>query len=74
VKCAGEQWSPKTQQIWMARWLPLLLSKPYINGIFWNQLRDSEPHEFPHAGLFDLRRHPKPVLRALGSIRQGFLK
>ena len=26
-----------------------------------------------HAGLFDLRRHPKPALRTLASLRQAHL-
>ena len=66
--------TPRTQQAWAARYLPLLLAKPYVQGIFWNQLRDTQPHDFPHGGLFDLRRHPKPALRTLASIRQAHLK
>lgn len=71
---ATEYWTPALQQAWLARWLPMLLAKPYIAGVFWNQLRDSEPHEFPHGGLYDLRRSPKPALRTLTSVRQGYLK
>lgn len=66
--------SPGHQQAWVGRYLPMLLAKPNVHGVFWNQLRDSEPHEFPHAGLFDLRRHPKPALRQLASLRQAHLK
>lgn len=66
--------TPKTQQAWVNRFVPLMLAKPYVQGILWNQLRDSEPHDFSHGGLFDLRRHPKPALRLLASIRRAHLK
>ena len=74
VGCATESWTPALQQAWVARWLPMLLAKPYVAGVFWNQLRDSEPHEFPHCGLYDVRRSPKPALRTLASFCQGYLK
>ena len=66
--------TPRTQQAWAARYLPLLLAKPYVQGILWSQLRDTQPHDYAHGGLFDLRRHPKPALRTLASIRQAHLK
>ncbi|MFC1597379.1 hypothetical protein ACFL5Q_05500 [Planctomycetota bacterium] len=67
-------WTPAIQESWVRRYVPLLLAKPYVHGIHWSQLRDSEPHDFPHGGLFDLRRHPKPALRQLASLRQAHLK
>lgn len=70
----GEAWTPAAQQTWVNRHLPLFLAKPAVRGVFWNQLRDSEPHGFAHGGLFDLRRHPKPALRQLASIRQAHLR
>jgi hypothetical protein len=70
----GEAWTPAAQQAWVNRYLPMFLAKPNVRGVLWSQLRDSEPHSFPHGGLFDLRRHPKPALRQLASIRQAYLK
>jgi len=67
-------WTPGGQQSWVDRYLPVLLAKPLVQGIFWNQSRDWEPHPFAHGGLFDLQRHPKPVLRHLASIRQAHLR
>ena len=67
-------WDPQAQRQWISRFLPVILAKPFVHGVLWNQLRDSEPHDFPHAGLFDLRRHPKPALRILASLRQAHLK
>ncbi|MDW8039075.1 MAG: hypothetical protein RMI90_13705, partial [Thermoguttaceae bacterium] len=66
--------SPRSQQLWISRLVPLLLAKPYIQGILWNHLRDYLPHDYPHAGLFDLRRQPKPALRTLAALRHAFLK
>ncbi len=70
----GETWTATGQQSWVGRYLPLFLAKPIVRGVFWSQLRDFEPHRFPHGGLFDLRRHPKPALRLLASIRQAHLR
>jgi hypothetical protein len=70
----SKTWSSADQQVWINRYLPLLLARPSVHGILWNQLRDSEPHAFPHGGLFDIRRHPKPSLRQLGSLRQAHLQ
>ncbi len=58
----------------MGRYVPLILAKPYVHGIVWNQLRDFEPHDFPHGGLIDLRRQPKPALAQLAAIRRAHLK
>lgn len=74
TKVPPGSWTPQLQQTWVRRYVPLLLAKPYVHGIIWNQLRDFEPHDFPHGGLFDIRRHPKPALRQLASIRRAHLK
>ena len=29
------------------------MAKPAVQGVIWNQLRDNQPHDFPHGGLFD---------------------
>jgi hypothetical protein len=48
----------------------LALAKPAVRGVIWNQLCDSQPHDFPHGGLFDAGNQAKPALRKLASIRQ----
>ncbi len=63
-------WSPEAQREWVAQFVPLMLAKPMVQGVLWNQLRDSVPHEFPHGGLFDARQQAKPALHALASLRQ----
>ncbi len=53
--------------------IPLLLSKPALHGIIWNQLTDAEPHEFPCSGLFDASSQAKPLLPLLAEIRSKYL-
>ncbi|MGD0897959.1 MAG: endo-1,4-beta-xylanase [Thermoguttaceae bacterium] len=73
VRIPAGTWTPETQQAWTARYVPLMLAKPSVLGVFWNQLRDSQPHDFPHAGLLGPRRAPKPALRTLAALRAACL-
>ncbi len=66
-------WTAAAQQAWITRNVPLCLAKPMVQGVFWNQLRDSQPHDFPHAGLFDDCRRAKPSLRTLAAIRRAYM-
>ena len=50
---APGSWNAKTQQAWIARYLPLILAKSYVQGVLWNQLHDSQPHDFPHGVRHD---------------------
>jgi hypothetical protein len=65
---------PAYQTDWVNRYVPLFLAKPYIRGVVWNQLRDSEPHDFAHGGLFDSRRRPKAALQRLAEICNTYLR
>ena len=67
-------WTPAAQQAWAAQFVPLALAKPAVQGVIWNQLRDNQPHDFPHGGLFDADGRAKPSLRTLAMIRQKHLK
>jgi len=66
-------WTPETQRSWIQKVVPLLIAKPPVRGVIWNQFRDSEPHDYPHGGLMDASGHRKPGLAALASIRQTHL-
>lgn len=66
-------WTPERQQGFAARVIPLLLAKTAVRGVFWNQLRDDLPHDFPHGGLIDAAGRAKPALRALAALRQAHL-
>ncbi len=67
-------WSPQVQQAWVERYVPLLIAKPMVQAVIWNQLRDAEPHSFPHSGLLDAQDRPKPALQSLANIRKRYLK
>lgn len=67
-------WTPAAQQSFAARLIPFALARQSVQGVLWNQLLDSRPHDFPHGGLFDDRRQAKPVLRTLAAIRRKYLK
>ena len=69
---AGMPLCPESQQHWIEQFLPLMLAKQPVQGITWNQLLDSQPHDFPHGGLFDAKDQPKPALDAIKAIRQKY--
>jgi hypothetical protein len=74
IKPSPGNWTAKAQQAWVARYVPLLLTKPCVQGLIWNQLGDGQPHDFPHGGLFTPQAQPKPALATLAAIRQTYLK
>lgn len=69
VKLLPGSWTPNAQQAWVSRYVTLAMAKAYVQGVFWNQLCDSQPHEFPHGGLFDAEGNAKPALEQLASLR-----
>jgi hypothetical protein len=65
--------TPESQRQWIEQFVPLLLSKNFVQVVTWNQLHDSQPHDFPHGGLYDHAGKPKPALDALHEIRREYL-
>jgi hypothetical protein len=63
-------WSPENQAAWIKHYVPLLISKPAVHGIFWNQLADGDTEELPHGGLFDAGGNPKPAVNGLVGLRR----
>ena len=70
----GSGFTPETQAAWAADVAALALCKPYVQGVQWVQVRDAEPHQFPHCGLFDAADQPKPALQRLGELREAHLR
>jgi hypothetical protein len=66
-------WSLAAQQGWAARYVPLILAKPGIHAVAWNQFDDGQPHEYPHGGLITPQGQPKPALRTLATFRAAFI-
>lgn len=73
AKVQAAPWSEAAQAEWTKLWLRLILTKSFVRGFFWCQLRDAEPHEFPHGGLWDVTRRAKPAVEALIEFRRRYL-
>lgn len=65
--------SPRSQSDYAGHLVPVLLAKPAVQGVFWNQTRDAIPHEFACGGLFTPDDQPKPILDTLARIRAEHL-
>jgi hypothetical protein len=57
----GPGWTETAQAEWVGRYLPMLLSKESVTGIYWPHVTDAAPHEFPHAGLIRTDGTAKPA-------------
>ncbi|MFO7907356.1 MAG: hypothetical protein R6U98_32205 [Pirellulaceae bacterium] len=64
---------PATGQDLAGDIIRLMLSKPALRAVIWNQWSDKAPHEFPHSGLLDPQGAPKPLLDSLAAIRRQYL-
>ncbi len=65
--------TPDAQRKWGEQILPMLLAKQAVQGLLWNQLRDSQPHAYPRGGLFDDREQAKPIVEVLKALRHDNL-
>jgi hypothetical protein len=66
-------WSLVAQQAWTARYVPLILAKPGVQAVVWNQFEDGQPHDFPHGGLIDPQGQAKPALDTLATLRAAHI-
>jgi len=73
IDFSAASWSLATQQAWAARLVPLMLAKPGIQAVVWNQFEDGQPHEFPHGGLLTPQGQAKPALRTLAALRTALM-
>lgn len=69
----ADGWTTDAQRQLLDQWLGLLLARPNVRVVICNQLRDGEPHEFPHGGLIDFGGNPKPALEHLAAVRRTHL-
>lgn len=70
--CTGG-WTPASQQAWVERLAPFIISKSAVHGLIWSQLHDAQPHDLPHAGLIDVGGQAKPVMHTLAALRRQHL-
>jgi hypothetical protein len=69
----ADRHSRETQADFVESVVPLLLAKPNVHAIVWNQMRDDQRHDFPYGGLFDFRHKKKKAIRSLSAIRRRHL-
>jgi hypothetical protein len=71
IAFSAGSWNGAAQQAWTGRYVPMMLAKPGVQAVVWNQFDDGRPHEFPHAGLLTPQGQAKPALRTLASLRSA---
>ncbi len=74
TRIAPQGCDAEAQRRLVARLAPMMLAKHYVRGVFWNQLLDARPHDFPHGGLFLPDGRPKPAIKQLAAIRGEYLR
>jgi len=57
---------------WVSAVAPLLLARPSVQVLVWNNLTDNQPHEFPNSGLFDAQGNAKPALQFFRDLRKAY--
>ncbi|HEY2827141.1 MAG TPA: endo-1,4-beta-xylanase [Pirellulales bacterium] len=72
VPSAANDLALQSQQAWLESYLPVLLARPTVQAVIWNQLFDSEADDFPHTGLIDSQRHLKPAFSSLAALRRQY--
>lgn len=65
--------TPTEQAAVMNRLGTLLLAKQPVQALFWNQVRDDLPHDYPFGGLVDMGGKLKPVVSVLAKLRAELL-
>lgn len=67
-------WSPENQAAWIKHYLPMILAKPAVHAVFWNQLSDGEGAELPFGGLIDSQGAPKPGMSVVAALTRKHLE
>jgi len=67
-----EGWTEESQAAWVDAYLPMLMAKQVVVGIFWSHFSDAVPHHYPHAGLVRADGTPKPALQNFVKYRQEY--
>lgn len=62
-------YTPQLQAQWAATFAKLAISKPFVRGITWCHLHDSDEHTLPNCGIIDATGAIRPVLAELQNIK-----
>lgn len=65
------EWTAEAQNEWIDRYVPLLMAKQAVVGIYWSHLTDQGPHVFPNAGLIDAQGGERMGLQSFMKHRTG---
>jgi hypothetical protein len=68
----GPAWTDDRQAEFVERFVPMLMAKQSVAGIFWSHAGDAAPHDYPNAGLLRPDGSPKPALDRLIRYRHEF--
>ncbi len=63
-------WTEEHQTAWIDKYLPMLMAKQSVAGIYWSHFCDDESDRFPGAGLVSEHGTPKPALQKFIDYRQ----
>jgi hypothetical protein len=63
-------WTQARQGRWAGQFLPLLLSKPFVESLVWADLFDHEESRPPGVGLLGQDGRPKPVLKRVAGLQK----
>lgn len=63
-------WSPTVQSHWLAAMLQITMSKPFIEGVAWNEIVDHENIQLPLSGLVSDQLQPKTAFKRLLHFRR----
>lgn len=67
-------WSEAAQAALAESYIPMLLAKPSVQAVMWDQWSDAAPHELPHGGLLNRRGEVKPLMKSLAALRKSHLR
>ncbi len=69
-----DAWSLDNQSAWAGRLVPIALSKPFVESVFWGDLVDYPCATVPTGGVLTSNGQAKPVLARLTGIRRRLRK
>jgi len=68
-----DRWSENVQAEWLARFVEVVLSKPYVESVCWQTLTDQSDGDVRHGGLLRSDLTPKAAYKRLLSLRGELL-
>lgn len=73
IEFGGVCSTQETQAKLASEFIEVCLAKPAVQGVIWNQLYDGDSAVYPHGGLFQSDRTPKPIIDQLKALKDHYL-